>query len=437
VRQDRDGWMFAHLEGAPERLGFQHGYLFAAEIAAVIDALRLAAHRETGRDWSFYRATAQRIFWPRVPEALRAELRGMVAGLRARGEHLDEWDLVAENAWLEIAWYYIPQLERHHLAAAGRSPRTVPPGMCSAFIATGSATAGGRVVMAHNAWIAYWLGRSWTAILDVVPTQGHHFIMDAIPGLVHSGDDFYISDAGLLVTETTIAGYHGFDPLGIPEFVRARLAIQHADGIDDWLAIMTRQSNGAYANAWLIGDRKTGEIAQLENGMRNQPVSRKRDGWFAGANFPSDPRLRAEETNYRARPDFSAETRRRRWEQLLEQHRGRIDVERAKAFLGDHFDVTQGREKPSSRTLCGHGDLDGDPRPEWHEPAFAPAGAVNAKATDSALASELSFWAAAGHPCGIRFSAAGFLAGHPEFAWQKPILRDLPGGPWTLFRSGR
>jgi len=41
-----------------------------------------------------------------------------------------------------------------------------------------------------------------------------------------------------------------------------------------------------------------------------------------------------------------------------------------------------------------------------------------------------------GHPCGINFDAAKFLAEHREFFWQAPVLQDLIAGPWTVFRTG-
>ena len=438
-RMDHDGWVFVHLEGSPEQMGFQHGYLLADEIDTVVGLMRQTVPHETEHDWSFYRQTAQRIFWPRVPDELRAEIRGMAEGVRARGKNLDEWDLVAENAYLEIAWYYIPSLRKLRPPASPPRPpvRNLPPGSCSAFVATGSYTQGGKVVMGHNAWVGYWLGKRWTAIIDLVPSHGHRVLMDAIPGLVHSGDDFYISDAGLMVTETTITQFHGFDPLAVPEFVRARRAIQFAETLDEWIAVMSRESNGAYANDWLLGDRKSGEIAQLENGLRNQRAWRSRDGYFVGSNFASDPKLLAEETSYRGRADSSMEARRRRWVQLMDENKGRIDVEAAKRFLADHYDVVAGAERPGTRTLCGHGDLDPDARPEWDEPAFSPNGAVTSKATDSDLAARLELWAAAGHACGIRFGAQGFLDAHPSFGWQKPVLGDLPGGPWALFSALR
>src|SRR5690348_17584727 len=54
------------------------------------------------------------------------------------------------------------------------------------------------------------------------------------------------------------------NPDGIPEFVRSRKALQFANSIDDYVATMIKGDNGGYANDWLIGDRKTGEIAYLD-----------------------------------------------------------------------------------------------------------------------------------------------------------------------------
>jgi len=49
----------------------------------------------------------------------------------------------------------------------------------------------------------------------------------------------------------------------------------------------------------------------------------------------------------------------------------------------------------------------------------------------------MSFVARAGHPCGADFVAADFLEKHPEFAWQKALLRDMKAGPWTTFVAGQ
>src|SRR5262249_8951120 len=156
--------------------------------------------------------TAKRLFWPSVPDELRKELLAMARGLAERGKHVDEWDLLAENGYFEIVGSYIPSLTRPR-------PRSGVPIAGSAFIATGSFTKEGRIVMAGSAWTPYWLGERESALLDIAPRAGHRFVMNTLPGLIHSADAFYMTDAGLMLTATPIAQFHGFDPLGAPEFV--------------------------------------------------------------------------------------------------------------------------------------------------------------------------------------------------------------------------
>jgi hypothetical protein len=431
-RRDQDGWIFLHLEGPPEAIGYQYGWLAAAEIQDALAMFREYVPVAVQRDWEFFRSTAAEFFWPKLDREERREIDGMVAGVLARSPGsapIDRLDLVALNGWIEIAWYYVPTLVEPPLANRA-------PGNCSAFIATGSYTADGGIVMGHNAWIDYAVGERWNLVIDLVPEQGHRVFMDSFPGFLHSGDDFALNDAGLMVTETTITGFHGFEPGGIPEFARARRAIRYASSIDEWVAIMSRDGNGAYANSWLIGDRETGEIARLELGLANRPLERTRDGFFVGSNFPADARLRAEETTFDASDaDSCPNVRRRRWEELMAGNRGRIDLEAGKRFLADHVDARDGATRPSGRTLCGHVELDAQGAPEWNWAPCYPGGASQSKVTDSRLAGALSFWACMGHACGQSFAAAPYLAAHPEFDWQRPFLRDLPAGEWTLFGS--
>src|SRR5205807_9595035 len=123
-------------------------------------------------------------------------------------------------------------------------------------------------------------------------------IMDGMPGLIHSRDDFGINSAGLLITETTISSFTGFDPNGVPEFVRARKAMQYSASIDDYARIMKEGNNGGYANTWLIADRNTNEVASLELGLKNVTLLRTKDGFCVGSNFPNDPKLIKEETDF-------------------------------------------------------------------------------------------------------------------------------------------
>jgi hypothetical protein len=426
-RPETNGWIFVHLEGSPATIGFQHGYLLAPEIREAHKRVRLSMTHESGKSYGFIRKAAEEVFWPRVEREYREEMQGIAEGLKARRVNLDLWDVVAMNAMMEISGYYLPWLDRN-------KGRGTAPDRCSAFVATGSYTTDGRPVIAHNNWSGYLDGSFWNIIFDIVPARGHRILMDGYPGLIHSGDDFGMNSAGLMITETTITQFHGFDPKGIPEFARARKAMQYASSIDDFALIMREGNNGGYANNWLIADRNTNEIASLELGLKNVNLWRKKDGYFAGANFPVDPKLTREETTFSDDPAKSPTARRLRWERLMAGHKGRIDVEAGKRFLADHYDTFTLKIDPNERTLCGHIDLSPRGSKPWQEP-YGAAGVVQAKIADDRMAARMSFAAAMGHPCGIPFKAAEFLRRHPAYKWQRGLLRDLNSGAWTEFQA--
>ena len=437
TREDRDGWVFVHLEGSPRDIGYQRGWHLAAETDDLLAALSFYLEKSSGRPWSFFREATERMFWPKLDAELRDEIEGTVEGLRARrGEaRWDRIDVTALNGWIELAWYYVPYLAEKAQTGAGDNKA---PAYCSAFIATGSYTADGRIVMAHNSWVEYIVGERWNVVADIVPAKGRRMLMDCLPGSLHSGDDFVINDAGLVYTETTIAQFKGFREEGTPEFARARRAAQYAETIDDFVRIMTEDNNGAYANDWLVGDLKTDEIARLELGLKNHRVWRTRDGYYAGANYPSDEKLIAEETTFDpGNASLSVLVRKARWEKLLEEYKGEIDAEDAKLFEGDHIDASLDGPASNGNVLCGHVDEDPKGLPEFSWAPYFPGGSVQGKVTTSELAGKLGFWGRMGHPCGRAFLAEPFLEAHPEFAWQKKFLKDMPAHPWTLFETKR
>jgi hypothetical protein len=428
-RTEKNGWIKIHLEGSPAVIGFQHGYLLAEEIIDLRGAMEVRNLQITGRDRDFYRNESYKILWHNIPAEYQEELTGIVAGVNAKlGDgKIDIKDIVAINSLLEIPDYYVPWLEKQ--------AKPTPAEHCSAIVATGSWTTDGKIVLAHNNWTEYLIGERWNILMDIVPEKGNRIFMDALPGFIHSGDDFNINSSGLIVTETTITAFKGFDTTGVAEFVRARRAIQYASSIDEWVAIMVDKNNGGYANAWLLGDNKTGEIARLELGLKNHFLEKKTDGYFVGANFPVNDKILKEETTFDATSkEKSANMRRLRWDALMKDYKGKINVEAAKAFMGDHYDMNRNQEKAGRFSLCGHLDEDekGCPGVGWESSYFA-AGSVQGKATDGSLASKMQFWAIMGHPCGQPFNAKAFLEAHPEYNVQKDYLRDMPGQVWTLF----
>ena len=436
-RYERGGWVYVHLEGAPGNIGFQHGFLLATEIQDAYAAVSAGMMHSTKRDWPFFRQVGREMLWPKLDPEYQQELQGITEGLHARtGSPLDVYDIVALNSFEEVPDYYVPWLNKREKLA--NAPNLKSPGNCSAFVATGSWTKDGQIVIAHNNWASYMNGERWRIIFDIQPARGYRILMDGFPGVIASDDDFGINSDGLMVTETTITQFEGWNPNGIPEFMRARKALQYAGSIDEYTRIMLDGNNGGYANDWLLGDRKTGEIAQLELGLKAYKLWRTKDGVFAGSNWARDPRVLKEDT-----PEFepnnlatSPNARRVRWEELLNENKGKIDVALAQRMLGDHVDTFQKKEEANERALCGHVDTSARGVPQWAYTPFYPGGAVQGKATDSTMTKEMRLTARVGHPCGEDFLAKPFLAAHPDYAWEEPYLRDMKAGPWTEFRSG-
>ena len=433
-RKDTAGWINIHLEGTPAEIGYQHGFLLANEIDTCLNMMAYFAEHETKKDWAFYRQAARNFLWNKLDREYKDEINGIVAGLQAQHKNYDSLDITAYNAWEELEYYYIPSLMNKAVAHSGDNKA---PGNCSAFIATGSYTKDGKIVMGHNNWTSYIVGQHWNVVADIVPEKGNHILMDCMPGYIHSGDDFLITANGILITETTITQFALFDTSGVPEFMRARKAAQYSNSIDDVIKIFTEGNNGGYANDWLIGDTKTNEVAKLELGLKDYRVWRSKDTAMIGSNFPSDPKLIKEETTFNVNDSTtSPNARKKRMEQLVIVNlKGKLDAETGMQIEADHVDALQGKNANNRCVICGHIDEDPLGCAEWSNPPFYPMGAVQGKVTTSDLAKDMKFWAHMGHPCGEDFVGAPFYKAHPEYEWMSKYLTTMKAYPWTMFEA--
>ncbi len=438
-RFQQNGWVYLHIEGKPYERGFQHGYLAAPELKEVMRSLEFLTYFDTGKHWSFFRDAAEKL-WARFvdPEYLE-EMKGIAAGARKAGLNLTWQDILAWNGHEELTDYWWPQA----MVKYRYLPRiTAPKDHCSGFIAVGKATADGGVVMAHNSWDNFEWGQFMNYILDIKPERGHRMFMQSLPGYIDSMTDFFVTDAGLMGTETTIGGFSMYDPNEVPEFLRVRRAMQYADNLDQFIRLMRKKNNGGYANSWLLADYRRGEIMRFELGLKFSNVQRTKSGYFIGFNAPLDPRIRNLECSDTGYADIRRHQggRQVRLTQLMRKYYGKIDVEIAKKILADHYDVYLNKPNhPCSRTVDGHYELDdrrfmSDPsRPK----PYRPRGTVDGKVMDSKLAKAMSFWARFGNSSGMPFDAEKFLAEHIQWEYLKGYLKSRPSQPWTLFRAGQ
>jgi hypothetical protein len=275
-RYDDGGWIFVHVEGEPYARGRQYGELVAPELSRYLE--KLATLQDKGdpeRGWNGMRRLADALMMRRYDTEYLEEMKGIAdgaarAGAKFKGRVVDLLDVVTLNSAVDLS-----QLdEALHVsppAITGKSflsaedetdPAVTAKDRCSSFVATRSATPDGRFVMGQLfMWNGY-SGIHWDVILDVVPTKGRRVVLQTFPGGIHSGSDWYLNDAGIVIGETTV-GQTPFAPEGTPQSNRARKAAQYATSIDEVARILRERNNGLYTNDWTIADAKTDEGADL------------------------------------------------------------------------------------------------------------------------------------------------------------------------------
>jgi hypothetical protein len=420
-RYPQAGWIVLHIEGKPYDRGYQHGYLMAPEIVGYLRCFAAMQSPTAPADgWKNTRKLVNALFLRRYKQEYLEEMKGIAEGATAAGARFDDRpidlvDIVGLNGWPEIDTLE-SALEATPTGLEGirfpkQQPRAMPdpkPMHCSAFAATGPATADGKIVFGHITMFGLYPSLFYNVWLDIKPDQGHRVLMQTYPAGIQSGMDYYLNDAGLLVTETTIAQTR-FDIQGMTEASRIRECLQHADSIDQAVEILKKGNNGLYTNEWLLADIKTNEIAMFELGTFKTKLYRSsKNDWFGGTegfywgcNNTKDLDVRLETVpGVKGRPAnvvWRPTDRDKTWQQLFKDHKGKIDV----AF----------------------GKL------AFTTPPLAAYHSLDAKFTTTDLAKQLKSWALFGPPLGRTWEPS------QEERSRFPEVRPMVSNPWTLLRA--
>jgi Phospholipase B. len=326
----QDGWLVVHLEGTPYQIGYQNGYLTAENANYwLLSYLGGPEDRQTARE------IAQEFVWDKIPAEYQGQLKGIAAGLQAKGYDWDVWDVIACNQWADQEAFQAPYQEE----------RSEEPEGCSAFITTGDATITGEIIIGHNTWCPYNEDFMYNVIYDVKPENGYSYRYQSAGASIWSGEDWYLNEAGLMLVETSI-GEQPMNPEGNLHFTTMLYAVQYSDSIDEWFDTITANNNGGNQAEWLIGDVKTGEIASLQLLTTDWDFHRTFNGFFGSSNHLWSGRLRklinAEEPD----PESGSYARYIRWGQLRDKYYGKIDIDVGKLMLSDHYDTLLKRNAP-------------------------------------------------------------------------------------------
>ncbi|MBI9071498.1 MAG: carbohydrate binding domain-containing protein [Melioribacteraceae bacterium] len=271
-RYDDRGWIFVHTEGNPYERGYQYGYLVANDIAIMIEKLGYDYDRNDAREgWNKLRYAADALMFRKYDKEYLEEMKGIADGINRAGSKIfkhdvELLDVVTLNSHIDID-YAASALRKTKNPLSGRSflaqeeELNIPEKThkCSGFLANNSATADGRIVFGQIFMWGGYTGPNWNVIIDIVPTEGNRLVYQTYPGGIHSGADFYMNSAGVMIGETTVS-QTPFNAEGTPMSNRIRKAAQYANNIDDVSKILAKDNNGMYTNDWLVGDTKTDEI---------------------------------------------------------------------------------------------------------------------------------------------------------------------------------
>jgi hypothetical protein len=177
---------------------------------------------------------------------------------------------------------------------------------------------------------------------------------------------------------------------------------------------------------------------RFELGLDFYDVERSTNGYFIGFNAAYNPNIRLKECKNDGFYDIRRHqgARRVRLTELMDENKGKINIEVAKKIIADHYDVyLDKKNNPSSRTVCSHYYMDASEYMSQSEGAkpFDPHGAVDGCVTDSKNALHMGFFGRFGNSCGIPFSKKKFCEKHIQFENFCPYLKDRPSQPWTYF----
>jgi hypothetical protein len=431
---EKNGWKYISIYGKPKERGYAHGYLCAEDFKEIQNLLKFLMMEAYGHEWDFFIQKVSEGFkdmtekdFPEIYE----EMVGITEGLNAAGTKTNIDEIIAWNFYYSISYWFSVISESRGAKEGGSKDH------CSAFMAVGDWTEDGKIVCAHNSFTDYVDGQYSNIVLDIKPENGQRIIMQTCPCWVWSGSDFFVTSKGIIGTETTIGGFMPYEkkyPIGY----RIRKAMQYGNTLDEYCEILLHENSGDYANSWLFGDTNTNEILRIELGLKYHNIERTKNGFFIGFNAAYDERIRNLECNNSGFYDVRRHQGARlvRLGDLMDEHKGKLNIDIAKKIISDHYDVYLEKDNnPCSRTVCSHYDLDAreymsqESRPK----PFAPHGAVDGIVCDTDLAKKMSFMGKFGSSCDIGFDKDEFCKKHRQYYKFCPYLKSRPPQPWTEF----
>ncbi len=313
----QDGIRVLYFSGSPLEIGMQQGLLSADnpdELLAIWRSMNPAYHaRGFNRvTWFFKDLYARFQFFPsfkrHTPDEYLQEMEGFILGA-SRGEEVSFYDIMMSNATQD-------------LGLTGLA--------CSAFAAWGDATADGYLYLGRNLDHAAMIPMAAYQYLAFYnPDQGHKFAVHNYPSYV--GMMSGMNSEGIVITSNySIADPQESTIYGLPYMLILRKALQYGGTIEEVLDIILKSPRTAGLNL-LVADKQRAVVAEV---TAYQMTVREAEHAIYTTNQFKDPMMK----QHQAAGWMASALRDQRFEELLENNWGNIDVHLAREFMRDRFD---------------------------------------------------------------------------------------------------
>lgn len=140
--------------------------------------------------------------------------------------------------------------------------RVVSSGRCSALVRVTEMNH--DVFMGHATWDDYSkmtrVFKYYKIFLDGADTIANHIAFSSYPGALSSTDDFYITDSGLSIMETSLIVLRpeAWDTITTlpytPNFMHLMATTRLANGAANWVQLLTGMNSGTYTSQWMVMD---------------------------------------------------------------------------------------------------------------------------------------------------------------------------------------
>eukprot|EP01017_Pseudomicrothorax_dubius_P026478 TRINITY_DN2957_c0_g1_i2.p1 TRINITY_DN2957_c0_g1~~TRINITY_DN2957_c0_g1_i2.p1 ORF type:complete len:512 (+),score=91.97 TRINITY_DN2957_c0_g1_i2:67-1602(+) len=256
-------------------------------------------------NWLAHQMKAQkqdRDFWASV-EGLMTQVRGMWNGYIHAVKAANETE---KNLSFDLFYYLTNMGDLEDIVPAfSYHPAVKNPAFseCSAFIRL----VNGSLLTGHNTYNIYPLMlrvfKSYQFGLSNKGVVSSTISFTSRPGDLQSKDDFYMTNSGLVVLETSLnnynlSNYHFLTPQSVPSWMRVIIATRLAQNASHWAQLFSIHRSGTHNNQWLavdynqLGTEKPSNFVVMAEefyslyAVRDFTDDLLKNGYVAGYNVP-------------------------------------------------------------------------------------------------------------------------------------------------------